>query len=716
MLLITISRWYRRHAAGAALVLFLMSLQAGYNIFIPRATQLIFDRAIADHDLQLLQVLIGIMVAAFVARFAVTIGQDRLTARLGSRVVGEIRASMFAKLHALSQGYYARTSPGDIATHFSSDAMTMETTLLRVVPKLVYLSLNAAACSFVLFLFEWRLAAVTFIGLLVSLLVPRRLAARAVPVTMEQKRLEAEAAAFIQEDIVNQSTVKLFSLESWRRDRFRDGLDRYLAVTASAARAASLVESATTLSTAAVQILVIGLGAAMTIYGELSLGALFGFIGLLAVLTNSMFGLSLVIPPLIAAGSAVERIVGFCENPDTIRDVAGAPTLPRLARALRFEDVGFSYTGAQQHLTAVDIDIAAGESVALVGASGSGKSTLLSLLLRHHEPGRGRITIDGVELAAGTLASLRAQMAVVPQEPILFNTTIRENIRLGRLDATDAEVEQAARDAELHDLVVSWPQGYDTPVGDRGANLSGGQRQRVAIARAIIRSPAILVLDEATSALDPGTEEAVNATLARLARRHTVVSVTHRLRAAMRADRIVVLDKGRVCEQGTHDELLARAGRYAEMWGKQNGFTLDAAGGRATVTPERLRAIPLLAGLEPSALAALAHRCVPRRFVPGEVVFRRGDAGDLFYIIVRGEAELLRNGEAVADVMSDGDHFGELALLEDAPRQGTVRARSILLVLTFSRAELQELIAEPRVLSRLQAVAAERRKTATLIS
>jgi len=264
-------------------------------------------------------------------------------------------------------------------------------------------------------------------------------------------------------------------------------------------------------------------------------------------------------------------------RPEALRgqrpQVVGAPgahPLPRLAREIRFADVTFSYNGGQSQLDHVSLTIPAGETVAIVGPSGAGKSTILSLITRLYDVTAGAVTIDGHDLRQVTQDSLRAQIGVVLQETFLFNTTVRENIRLGKLDATDAEIEAAARAAEIHDLIVSLPQGYDTPTGELGGLLSGGQRQRIAIARAILREPTILILDEATSALDPATEAAIIATLERLARKRTVLVVTHRLAAIQRADRIFVVDAGSVVEHGRHDELLDRRGLYYELWWKQH--------------------------------------------------------------------------------------------------------------------------------------------------
>jgi ATP-binding cassette subfamily B protein len=274
---------------------------------------------------------------------------------------------------------------------------------------------------------------------------------------------------------------------------------------------------------------------------------------------------------------------------------------------------------------------------------------------------------------------------------------VRENIRLGRPGASDAEVEAAARAAELEEAIEALPRGYETVVGERGQRLSGGQRQRVALARAIIRDPAVLLLDEATSALDPATEAQINATIARLARGRTVVTVTHRLTSVVEADWIVVLERGRLVEQGRHADLLERDGAYRRLWRRQSGFAVSGDGRQAAVDADRLRLIPLFAGLDDAALASLADRFSTRPLEAGDLVCREGEPGDEFYIVARGQLEAQRRGadgqpRRIAR-MDDGDFFGEIALLRDRPRTATVRAVTAGVLLALDRGQFDRLLA-----------------------
>jgi len=282
------------------------------------------------------------------------------------------------------------------------------------------------------------------------------------------------------------------------------------------------------------------------------------------------------------------------------------------------------------------------------------------------------------------------------QENFLFNTSIRENIRLSRPDATDEMVEVAARAAEIHDLISSLPRGYDSSVGEAGGRLSGGQRQRIAIARAILRDPAILILDEANSALDPSTESAINATLARLGQGRTVISVTHRLRTAAEADQIFVFQGGALVEQGTHQALQAQAGLYKQLWQKQTGFDVSDDGHQARIEPQRLRQMPLFAAVPVEDLEAVADQFASEYYAANEMIFAQGDSADRFYLLVRGQVAVLvadgRGGERQIEILGDGDHFGEMALLHDRPRNASIKTLTPCVVISLSQHRFRRLV------------------------
>jgi ATP-binding cassette subfamily B protein len=411
----------------------------------------------------------------------------------------------------------------------------------------------------------------------------------------------------------------------------------------------------------------------------------------------------------------MQRIQELLDEKPGVVDPPDAQPLPRLSQEIKFTGVKFGYTPAQLNLDDVSFTIRAGESVAFVGPSGSGKSTVLMILNRFYEPDAGTVVFDGHDVRSASQQSLRMQLGIVFQESLLFNTTIRENIRVGKPEATDEEVESAARAAEIHGIITAMPEGYDTPVGERGGRLSGGQRQRVAIARALLRDPRVLVLDEATSALDSATEAAINNTLERAAKGRTLVSVTHRLASIVGMDHIFVMEAGRLVEHGRHKELLALGGVYSDLWEKQHGFVIDEGGG-TRVEASRLRSIPMLQSLDDGSLSQLADIFCAERCPADREVFREGDPGDKFYIIARGRLTVWVNtpdgSQKKIRTMDDGDHFGEIALMEDTPRTATVRTSTDCIFMTLARDPFLKLLSrEPKLRESFQKVVAKRLKT-----
>src|SRR5579883_198776 len=484
-----------------------------------------------------------------------------------------------------------------------------------------------------------------------------------------------------------------------------DELDHLFGSAVRLVRLGSLFGLSSGLITSLIQIFVLGLGAYLIIADRsLTLGVLFSFTGLLSSVTSPVEQFTQLLQALQQAAGSMQRVVQILDEREEVADAPDAVPLPRLQRELRFDNVWFSYTGDRPTLQNVSLSIPAGSHVAIVGPSGAGKSSVINLILRFYDPQQGQILLDGVDLRAGTQRSLRDQMAVVFQDTFVFNTTIRENLAYGRLGATDEEIIAAARQAEIHDFILSLPAGYDTVVGERGARLSGGQRQRLAIARALLRNPAILLLDEATSALDPETEAQIQATLSQVTEQLTTIAVTHRLASAANADRIFVLNGGVLVEQGTHAELMAARGLYARLYEEQQGAAL--AGVATTVEASRLRRVPLFADLPPEALAAIASRLELERYAPGDTIIRQGDLGDKLYIVDRGQVEVTVNngpmGEQRLNSLHEGDYFGEIALLLDIPRTASVTALGPVQLLSLSKADFRQLVERlPGVAQRL---------------
>jgi ATP-binding cassette subfamily B protein len=364
--------------------------------------------------------------------------------------------------------------------------------------------------------------------------------------------------------------VKAFNLQRRTFGWFTMRNDDARRKIASAMFLSTMVERTVTISVLLLHLVVLALGAYLATKGQITIGTFVTFESAFWEVSYNIAHIMHFIPVSIQSAAAVRHIQELLDEPTRGADRPGAPDLPRITNDITFDRVTFQYEGSLSPvLDNLSLKLKVGRRIAIVGPSGSGKSTLLNLILRLYVPDEGRVTIDGVDIRKVTRESLRRSMAVVFQENMLFNMSIRENIRLGKEGASDQEVEQAARKAEIHRYIMSLPRKYDTPVGERGDTLSGGQRQRIAIARAIVRNPSVLLLDEATSALDQTTEAAINRTLLKVAKGRTMIFSTHRLTSVVEMDEIIVISGGRAIERGSHERLLAANGVYRRLWDDQ---------------------------------------------------------------------------------------------------------------------------------------------------
>ncbi len=687
---------WRPHWRLGLLIVLALLVQQLFLTFMAYCLKLIVDAIQAGGNEQTLLYTSAALLAGFVLSSAAGLGGEWLTARSGGLLMGDLRRQLFEKLQTMSADFYAQTSPGDILTRFTSDLEVVQIGFTQATFNTVLTALALLINVPVMLILDWRLGLMALVSLPLILLTNWQLVPRASTATYALKQTEGAVANTVQETVRAQLVVKAFGLQERLGERFGREIDHLIKITARSRFAVALVGKTSSLLIQFIQIAVTVTGALMAIRGNLSAGSLVAFLSILGVVSKDTYEFAKkVIPSLVEAGSGLRRVDDILRTAPAMTDSSAYP-LPRLSRQIHFENVDFGYSGEQLILRQLDLAIPQGQSVAFVGPSGSGKSTALSLLLRFYEPSRGRILFDGHDIGQATQSSLRKQMGVVFQENYLFNTSIRENIRLSRPDATDQMVEEAARAAEIHDLISSLPNGYNTGVGEAGGRLSGGQRQRIAIARAILRDPAILVLDEATSALDPGTEAAINTTLARLGQGRTVISVTHRLRVASEADQIFVLRDGMLVEHGKHQALLAQAGLYRQLWQKQTGFDVSDDGRQARIEPQRLRQMPLFAAISLDDLEAVADQFASEYYAANETIFAQGDSGDRLYILVRGQVAVLatdaRGHEQQIETLEDGDHFGEMALLHDKPRSASIKTLTPCVVISLSRHRFKRLV------------------------
>ena len=694
-------------------------IEMAFNSAVPLSFKYLVDYAILPrNETVLIAILIGLAVSLVVAAVA-GLGLDYLYAKFSTGVLNDLRLQMFTHLQRLSMNFFARSQAADILAHFSSDLASFDHALELLLDGCVLPALDIALTVGLLFMLDWRLGLIAMLALPACFVGPRLITPRATAAGYLRKRSESQTASTVQENISGQSVIKVFSLEKPMLARFAERLAHLAKVCLRVNFLSSLIERSAYIGTLVVQVLVLGVGGYMAFRGQLTIGSLAAFQALFGNFINSLASFTHFYPTLVQAGAGMQRIQELLAEIPGVADQPDAQPLPRLAREIRFSGVNFGYSPARRILDDVSFVIKAGESVAFVGPSGSGKSTVLTILTRFYEPDAGVVAFDGQELRTVLQDSLRRQLGVVFQESLLFDTSIRDNIRVGKADASESEIEAAARAAEMHELILAMPDGYDTLVGERGGRLSGGQRQRIAIARALLRDPRVLVLDEATSALDAASEASINQTLERVAKGRTLVSVTHRLATIVNMDRIFVIDNGHLVEQGRHDDLLALGGVYATLWEKQQGFVI-ADGGGARVEASRLQAIPMLQALEQDVLATLADSFITERCPAGRDVFREGDPGDKFYIVARGKLSVWVNtadgGRRQIRSMDDGDYFGEIALMEDSPRSASVRTSTDCTFLTLARDPFLKLLQrEPKLREAFRQVVAERLKVSTAV-
>jgi ATP-binding cassette, subfamily B, bacterial len=494
---------------------------------------------------------------------------EYMAARVGASVSNDVRIAAFWRLQALSVSFHRGRPRGDLLSRFSSDLDGVERAVATEFPFAMSCILSIIVGIVLLLVVEWRLGLALCVLLPLVVVGPRWLGARASQASYDRQRDAAAVMSATEESIAAHSIIKAFDLQGIMLANFGRQLAKLYRSTVRASLLGGLQGSSMSASGSILLIVAISGGAALAVRGELSVGGLVAVIDLLWFIVANLHALSKVVPPLQRAAGGMIRIQEVLNAPEQVVDLAGAWQLPPFARAIQFHDVSFGYGDGSTALSGVNATILAGESVVIVGPSGSGKSTLLGLMLRLHDPTAGTITVDGHDLRQVTQVSLRTQIGVVFQDSYLFDTTLRENIRLGKPEASDEETEAAARDAGIHDFIMSLPDRYDTRAGQGGAALSGGERQRVALARALVRHPAILVLDEPVSALDAQTEASIYRTLQQLAKGRTVISITHRLTSSL-SDRILVINGGRLVEEGSHHELVALGGVYSELWRAQN--------------------------------------------------------------------------------------------------------------------------------------------------
>lgn len=560
-----LARYFGPHKGKVALVLGASAFETGFYWVVPLAFRYLIDNTFEASDRNgLLAVLLLLGVGLTVASLA-SLWRGRYWARVGSQVVADIRFQLFHTLQRLSTSAYGKTTTGALLSRFSNDLAAVDNALAIAVIWGVLPGIDCLLGSIILLVLDWRLGLVAALVWPCCVLMPSRIARRAAPAAEVRKQRESELLEVIHEEVATHAVVRAYGLQKLSLMRFFQSEAALYTSSVESAYLTALMDQSAMSGILLLQVITLGFGAWLAFNKLTTVGTLAAFQALFLGVSTSLLYFTQYLRGLLPARAGMSRIDAFLAQPVQIEDAPAAARLAPLSADIRFEDVCFDYDGTPV-LDHVSFTIPRGANVAIVGPSGSGKSTVMSLLLRFHDPASGRVLVDGVDLRSVTQASWRAQLGIVFQENLLFRTSILENIRMGRSDASDDEVMEAAKLAGIHDTLMQLPDGYATQAGERGGRLSGGQRQRLAIARALVRQPRVLLLDEATSALDPHTEAEVNATLREASDGRTSISVTHRLTSVTDADLILVLERGRLVEQGRHEELVRLGGVYAALW------------------------------------------------------------------------------------------------------------------------------------------------------
>ncbi len=565
-----IARLFTGHRWPLAIVTAIIVASSIVGLASPFLLRAVIDTALPDRNVHLLAWLVAGMVTVAAVTSALGVIQTWISTKVGQHVMHGLRTSVFAHLQRQSIAFFTRTRTGEVQSRITNDIGGMESVVTSTATSIAANLTTAIATAVAMIVLSWQLSLISLVVMPPAIYLTRKVARMRRAITTQQQRELADLNVTIEEGL-SINAVQLAKTMG-------TGPSLVQRFTASSARLIDLelrsqlagrwrMASLSVIFAAIPAIIYLAAGLPVTA-GTISIGTLIAFTTLQNSLFRPLTGLLNTSVSVVSSLALFARIFEYLDLPVEVDDPAQPAEIDpaRIDGHVRLEDVSFTYPGADRAaVTGVDLDVPAGSTLALVGETGSGKTTVASLIARLHDPASGRVLVDGIDIRDMRLTDLAAVVGVVSQETYLLHTTVRENLRYARPLATDAEIEDAARAAQIHDLIASLPDGYDTMVGSRGYRFSGGEKQRIAIARTLLRDPRVLVLDEATSALDTETERAVQKAFDTLATGRTTITIAHRLSTVRNADQIAVLDHGHIVEAGTHTSLIADNGRYADL-------------------------------------------------------------------------------------------------------------------------------------------------------
>jgi subfamily B ATP-binding cassette protein MsbA len=567
--------YYRRLLAYAkpywfriAVALVMAQLVAGTEGALAWLVKPMMDKIFVERDIEMLRIIPVAIVGIYFVKGAGRYLQNYFMRYANLRLIMDLRTDLFRKIQSMSLTFYKSKSTGELISRVMNDVAAVRNANVDLIKNFFRQVLTLIALLIVLFKRDWQLALFACVTVPFSAVLIDRVGKKIRVLTKRSQEKQADLSTFMVESFSGSRIVKSFNMEEQETKRFRKQLHKLYALSMKKVKASELVspliEWLGSLGVAAI----IYVGGLRVISGRLTPGDFFSFMAALMMMYNPIRRLTKVNTAYQSAMAAAERIFEVLDMEPDIKDAPDAVEVKGINSSIRFEHVWFAYPDDPEHwiLSDIDLEISKGEILAIVGESGAGKTTLVDLIPRFYDPVKGAVLLDGIDLRRIQLVSLRSLVGIVTQEVILFNDTISNNILYGRPDASFDDVVKAARVAYAHDFIESLPQGYQTMIGERGARLSGGEKQRIAIARAVLKDPPVLILDEATSALDAQSERIVQNAMDRLMEGRTVFVIAHRLATIRRAHKIVVLDRGRIVEMGSHKELLDLEGMYSHFY------------------------------------------------------------------------------------------------------------------------------------------------------
>jgi subfamily B ATP-binding cassette protein MsbA len=547
----------------------LLVARAGLELVPPLIQREIIDEVISARNLSYLGILITALIGAYALNQLVHIGDNYVRHSLGEKFILDLRVRLYAYLQKMSLSFFERTSTGELMSRVTNDLSALENFVTHGSALTAVDFMRLVGGATILFVLDWRLAALVMLPVPILALAFRHYNTKIRPVYRRVRARLGDINAKLQDNLSGIRVIQAFAREDIEYKRFSTESERYYRARVKGIRYWSIFFPIIRFFGAMGAVIVLGVGSIMVVKDQLSIGTLVAFIAYIASIydpINRLTEVDNIFQEAIAAG---ERIFELLDETLEVKDAPDAIELPIIQGEMVFDRVHFRYGSGDQVLHAISFKIAPGEVVALVGPSGAGKTSIANLICRFYDPVEGQVTIDGYNLRNIKLNSLRRQVAVVLQDSFLFNNTVAENLQYGKPDATEDELIAAARAANAHDFIIQLPDGYDTEIGERGVKLSGGQKQRLALARAILADPRILILDEATSSVDAEAEYLIQQALERILKNRTALVIAHRLSTIRNADKIIVLNCGRIVETGNHEELMLHGGLYSQLYQRQ---------------------------------------------------------------------------------------------------------------------------------------------------